>query len=317
MRGNRQNGRVVSTYEKRFTVHAWEIDGAGRVNPRLLNSYLQNAAIHHAIELGLGSDPSSRRRTETERGQGQRVAPTTLYPKAPTTLYPKELTARRRREAGRSRSRLNPGGYSDRVLGRGKLGESLTWMLSRMRIEMERWPHWHDEVVVKTWPSDIERIFAIRDFEMCDAAGVPFGSATSAWLVVDLDNRRPMRLPESVKALRPDGTVRSLQGGFEAVPEVESPEGSEEYVVRWNNCDFNRHLGAQHYVGWALELVPDEVLSTSWLRTLDIEYRAEARPGDRVVSEWEGRGEGEFTHRLRHAEDGRDLARMRSVWSPA
>jgi len=254
MRGNRQNGRVVSTYEKRFTVHAWEIDGAGRVNPRLLNSYLQNAAIHHAIELGLG---------------------------------------------------------------RGKLGESLTWMLSKMRIEMERWPHWHDEVVVKTWPSDIERIFAIRDFEMCDAAGVPFGSATSAWLVVDLEQRRPMRLPESVKALRPDGTVRSLQGGFAAVPEVESPAGSEEYLVRWNDCDFNRHLGAQHYVSWALDLVPDEVLSTSWLRTLEIEYRAEARPGDRVVSEWEGRGEGEFIHRLRHAEDGRDLARLRSVWSPA
>ena len=172
-------------------------------------------------------------------------------------------------------------------------------------------------MVVNTWPSDIERIFAIRDFEMRDAAGVPFGSAISSWIVVNLETRRPARLPEAVKALRPDGTVRSLQGGFEAVPEVESPEGSEEFRVRWNNCDFNRHLGAQHYVSWALDLVPEAVLSTSWLRTLEIEYRAEARPGDLVVSEWEGRGKGEFVHRLRHAEDGRDLARLRSVWSPA
>ena len=254
MRGNRQNGRVVSLYEKRFVVRSWEIDGAGRALPRIVNSMLQNVAIHHAIELGLG---------------------------------------------------------------RGKLGESLTWMLSKMRIEMERWPHWHDEIVVKTWPSAIDRIFALRDFEVCDPAGMPYGSATSAWIVVDANKRRPMRLPPAVKELRPDGTMRALTGGFTPVPKVESPAGSAEYVVRWNDCDYNHHLGAQHYVSWALDLVPDEVLSTSWLRELDIEYRSEARPGDRVVSEWAPAGEGEFVHRLRHAEDGRDMARLRSVWSPA
>jgi len=206
-------------------------------------------------------------------------------------------------------------------LGRDGLGENLTWMLSRLRLEMDRWPMWQDEVLVDTWPSDLDRIFALRDFELCDAEGSRFGAAISAWLVVDETKRRPVRVPDSVKALRPTNAERALTGGFDELPEVGAPEGQAEFEVRWHNCDFNGHLNQAYYVSWALDLVPLEVLSASCLRSLEIEFRAEARPTDRVVSDWEGpvRGhrEGEFIHRLRRADDGKELARLRSRWRPA
>ena len=245
---------MVPPYEQQFPVRAWEIDGAGRVQPRFFNSYLQNSAMHHAIRLGVG---------------------------------------------------------------RGEMGENLTWMLSKMRIEMERWPRWREQVTVKTWPSDIHRVFALRDFEARDADGAVYGRAISAWIVVNAVERRPVRLPDAVEALRPETPVRALEGGFARIPDVESPEMSVEHLVRWSHCDFNHHLGAQHYVAWAVEILPDELLASSWMRELDVEYKAEARAGDRVVGEWEGRGEGEYVHHLRHADDGRVMARLRTRWSPA
>lgn len=202
-------------------------------------------------------------------------------------------------------------------LGRDDLGDDRTWMLSRLRVEMERWPVWQEEVVVRTWPSDVDRLFALRDFELSDGSGARLGGAISAWLVVDTKKRRPLRLPADVKALRPSDAPRAMQGGFDELPAVETPAGRAEFGVRWHHCDFNQHLNQTHYVAWALDLVPSEVLAASWLHSLEIEFRAEARPGDRVASVWEGRGEGEFLHRLEHADDGRELARLRSRWSPA
>ena len=254
MRPDGQNGDVVSHLEDRFAIRSWDIDGVGRALPCTITNFLQEVAIRHAIDLGLGRDA---------------------------------------------------------------MGENRTWMLSKLRIEMERWPVWQDALVVKTWPSDLDRIFALRDFELRDDTGTRIGGAVSAWLVVDTKKRRPLRLPEEVKALRPEGVPRALPGEFADLPVVDTPQGRAEFEVRWHNCDFNRHLNQTHYVAWALDLVPDEVLATSWLRSLEIEFRAEARPGDRVVSVWEGRGEGEFLHRLEHADDGRELARLRSRWSPA
>ena len=197
------------------------------------------------------------------------------------------------------------------------MGEGRTWMLSKQRVEMDRWPVWQDEVVVRTWPSAIDRLFALRDFELRDGSGARIGGAISAWLVVDTKKRRPLRLPEEVKALRPEGVARALPGGFDELPTITNPQGRAESAVRWHDCDFNRHLNQSHYVEWALSCLPDEVPATSWLRSLEIEFRAEARPGDRVVAMWEGCGEGEFLHRLEHAEEGRELARLRSRWSPA
>ena len=60
------------------------------------------------MRIAVGACPSNRRRTETERGQASRSG-------VDAAVF-NVLTARRRREARRSRSRSNPGGYSDRLL---------------------------------------------------------------------------------------------------------------------------------------------------------------------------------------------------------
>lgn len=43
-----------------------------------------------------------------------------------------------------------------------------TWVLSRMRIHMKRYPVWNDRIKLETWPSGDERLFALRDFRVLD-----------------------------------------------------------------------------------------------------------------------------------------------------
>ena len=67
------------------------------------------------------------------------------------------------------------------------------WVLSRMKIRMNNYPVWDDQIRVETWHNGMERLFGIRDFKVVDAAGNILGIATSAWLILDAQTRRPVR----------------------------------------------------------------------------------------------------------------------------
>jgi len=226
----------------RFVVASYEVDGRNRARLRTITNYLQEAAVRHAIELGVA---------------------------------------------------------------RGELGENRTWMLSRLRVELGAWPCWRDEVVVETWPSGLDRLHALRDFRI----GPGWGVATSSWLVVDTVRRRPVRIPETVRSLRPDDPERVL-AGFGDLPEPGPVEHRAEFAVRWSACDVNGHANQSSYVGWLIDALPDEFVRAHEPRAFEIEFRAEARPGDVVVSE-----AGGGIHVLRRREDGREMARARLAWA--
>lgn len=192
-------------------------------------------------------------------------------------------------------------------VARGQMEPHLTWMLARLRVEMRRWPHLGDDVAVRTWPAGLQRLYALRDFELGDGWGV----ATSSWLVVDVHARRPVRVPDSVRSIRLSNPERVLDG-FRKIPELESGRRVAEYPVRWSECDSNGHANLSAYVAWAVDVLPVEFLHAHVPQSLEMEFRAEARPGDTVRSE-----ETDGIHALRRTSDGAVLARARIRWREA
>lgn len=80
--------------------------------------------------------------------------------------------------------------------------QGLTWMLHKLHILIDRMPEQGEKVTLETWPSGIDRLFAIRDFRMLDGEEVIL-RATSEWMVIDLNRRRPVRLPACVTETAP------------------------------------------------------------------------------------------------------------------
>src|SRR5512136_2711812 len=66
----------------------------------------------------------------------------------------------------------------------------LTWVLSRLRLRIERQPAAGERLEVRTWPTGVERLFALRDFEVLDEQGHRVAAAVSAWLIIDTAARR-------------------------------------------------------------------------------------------------------------------------------
>ncbi len=65
-------------------------------------------------------------------------------------------------------------------------------MLSGFFIQIHSYPRWQDELIIQTWPTGVERFFALRDFNIFNRQKEVVGAATSAWLIIDLKLRRPL-----------------------------------------------------------------------------------------------------------------------------
>ncbi|MCU0225722.1 MAG: thioesterase [Acidobacteria bacterium] len=195
-----------------------------------------------------------------------------------------------------------------------------TWVLREWQFEMAAWPRWRQEVTIETWPSGLNEMVATRDFRLLDGDGQPIGRATSRWMVVDFRRRRPIRMPDAVRAIRrPERAVLAADTLPRAAPD--GPPGlAVDYRVRFADLDINEHVNNVSYVEWVLETVPREVLRGATLAAMTTAFRAECRSEATVtVERWadperSAPGRPAFLHRVLEKEGARELAAARTLW---
>ncbi|MGI5861400.1 MAG: acyl-[acyl-carrier-protein] thioesterase [Myxococcales bacterium] len=192
------------------------------------------------------------------------------------------------------------------------------WLLSRYHLRVDRYPRLGEEVQVTTWPSGLQEMFALRDFEIALADGAPLAVGTSSWVVFDLEAQQPL---PTARALPPEFLLerRALEDSFSRLPGLEAAERSVRLRAMLRDLDLNRHVNHAVYVQWALESAPAELASRQQPTELEVGYRAEALYGDEVVSESReessGGAEARLVHRICNAQSGVELARARTAWS--
>lgn len=197
--------------------------------------------------------------------------------------------------------------------------QGITWMLHKMHIRINRMPVKGEEVVLETWPSDSDRLFAIRDFHVLSAAGDELVKLTSQWMVIDLERRRPIRLPESVLRLYhlTEDVVRDL--GFDLDPKSVPLEMDQlrRFSATYDNIDFNLHVTHASYVGWVTNSLPYDFLKSHSIKEFEIVFEHEIMPESIVNSKYlieESGNDAIVWHRVTDEAGEKNHCVARSVW---
>jgi acyl-ACP thioesterase len=138
--------------------------------------------------------------------------------------------------------------------------ENRTWALTRLHIEIDRYPKYGEEIVVKTWPKKGDRIFAFRDW-LIEIDGNLIIKATSTYLMIDLTTRRPLSL-EGIY----DNTIAPV--GLHAIEEPAAriddvaQDLNREIYSSFSDLDVNNHVNNPRYLDWAQTLMP-----ANWWKT--------------------------------------------------
>lgn len=226
-------------------------------------------------------------------------------------LIPAALAGYLQEAAGRSADSL---GCSLADLNR----RGLTWVLARQRLVLDRPLRWGDRLVVETWPSGLDRLAALRDFRiLCDETEI--GRALTTWFVIDLNTRRPVRpnpiLPERLHSQ----TEHVLPAGAPSLTVLGLPDDGvleRRFRVRFADIDPNLHVTNSSYIAWGMEAVEEATWRTQWMTNLDVQFLAECQLGGFVLSRSKIDGDRERLHAIVREEDGKELARMRTIWAP-
>lgn len=195
------------------------------------------------------------------------------------------------------------------------LASNYTWVLSRIYLKMNHYPGWGDSIQIHTWPSGIQRVFALRDFDIRQK-GRSIGSCVSAWIIIDAANRRPVRPTSFARQLNPVDRPHVLNHPLGKLPVLKGAQIEKQFNVRYGDLDINQHVNNVRYIEWLLECLTGIVDKGRCLSELEINFLGEALHGDRVRARCCRQDEKgmRIAHDVLRETDGRELIRASTAW---
>ena len=157
--------------------------------------------------------------------------------------------------------------------------KNMHWVLSKMVFKVKRFPRWNEEIALRTWPSDVKKLFFIRDFEYRDTERHVCVAGSTSWLVVN-GNGRP-QIPSHVRddiPLYTDEQCACLDTGF--------PEDADDYKVcfdkkvRQSDIDVHHHTNNVRYFEWAVDCLAENGVSETAIRKVEMNFLHECKLGD-------------------------------------
>lgn len=203
------------------------------------------------------------------------------------------------------------------ILGLSKdvlAGYNLTWVLARMRVRVDRYPKWRDEVHVLTFPHKMGKLTAQRDFVLMLQDGSNVGAASSEWMCLDLAKRRAARLPDIMGNCANNVRTPVWPGNAftkPVYPDNPVDETEKSFEVYQTHIDLNGHVNNVRYIEWMMECAP-ETATDRKVREMEIVYRAEAFLGETVIARCAVLPDGTRAHRV--LAPSRDLIIARTKW---
>lgn len=181
-------------------------------------------------------------------------------------------------------------------LGRGTLiRQHIVWILTRVEVEMDRYPAIGERVTVETFPMPTRRWFFPRYFVFRDAQGQEIGRAGTLWALLDVTTRK-MAAPDAAGDRIPDNRDLTAPLGLPAtVREVAGTIESSTFLPVFTDLDVNQHVNNTRYMDWCCNALGIETMSAKCLRRFCVNYNAELRPGQEVRAELHRLGD-EFSY---------------------
>lgn len=159
-------------------------------------------------------------------------------------------------------------------------GANTSWVLTRLRVKMRRYPKWEERVTVGTCPRGGRRITAQRDFVL-QVGEETIGVAASEWMIIDLATRKIVPVPARVYELANDVRERTL--GEDAFSRLRwacsETAGEMPFRARRGDIDVNGHVNNVHYIEWLVEALPDAV---GPIGDFEIAFKSETLAGEEV-----------------------------------
>ncbi len=158
----------------------------------------------------------------------------------------------------------------------------LTWILTRLSVEMDELPTHCEKIRIETWIESNVHMLSTRDFRIYSGDRL-IGICKSVWAVLDLEKREIVNCFDNpIFEGSVDGEVLDMpRVRMTTIPE---PTGCMPHKIVYSDIDYNGHCNSCRY----LQAMTDAFLPNYYGKKvrLDINYSKEAMLGETLITNY-------------------------------
>ncbi len=190
----------------------------------------------------------------------------------------------------------------------------MTWVGANYILEIERLPKMHEDITIVTWPSAKNKLSAYRDFEIFGNDGKVIIRASSQWILLNLEKKRPISVSDNLPLYQPVDE-RAINTDFPKITEITDGDSQFKFRVRFDDIDLNKHINNAVYILWAVESVDSEFRLNHNPAKISINFRKEGYMGEKIMVTTRMDGKTSY-HSIKtyDSNDERELARAIIEW---
>ena len=150
--------------------------------------------------------------------------------------------------AGKAADRLGIG-YHD------LLRDNMAWVLIKMTIELDYMPTVGDQLEFDTWVNAFAHALSPREYQIflkTDTERFEIGRVHSVWAVLNLSTRQMENIFSEERFQKID-THELLPISSARLKRIAEPMGTDNYVIRYSDLDYNRHCNSCKYLEMMLD----------------------------------------------------------------
>ena len=185
------------------------------------------------------------------------------------------------------------------------------WVLSRMSIEMIRFPEQYETIYVETWVEEVSRVNTIHNFCIRDEKNEIIGNACSIWVMFDMISRRAKDL-HTLEGIHDYATGKI--GLIEKPIRLGVVEGEdyEGFKVKYSDIDINGHVNSIRYIQWISDCFSLDCYRKCQVKRFEINYVNEMLFDDYVDIVGNEQEPGDFRFEIR--KDNKTSCRARVLF---
>jgi medium-chain acyl-[acyl-carrier-protein] hydrolase len=183
------------------------------------------------------------------------------------------------------------------------------WVLSRMAIEMIRYPEQYENIQVETWVEEVGRANTTRNFCIRDEKNEIIGNACSVWVFFDMKTRRA----KDLKTLEGIHEYANGEPGMIGKPiKIDAVEGEDYdgFKVKYSDIDINGHVNSIRYIQWISDCFSLDCYRKCSVKRFEINYMNEMLFDDFVDIVGQQIESGDFRFEIRKGDKTNCRARV-------
>lgn len=202
------------------------------------------------------------------------------------------------------------------IEGKKHFDFAVVW--TRMKLAMEKIPHWKENLTISTWISPLkdQQRFAFRNFSISNQSGQKIGRGYGSLLFFDLKQRKSMGVPKEVE----NYPTHEEPGDSHLFSNIEievTEKKAPSFTTNFQDLDIYRHVNNVKYIEWAFNEVKPEIYKLYYPSSIEINFLKELRLGEsiRVQTDYlEEKSELKINHLIYKEETGVKIAQLQTLW---